>query len=165
MADEQIQRVFIKGDNTGKIRCLSCGREKVATFDKALQQKSVLKVRCECSAVFSVRIEHRKFYRKETCLAGVFQKDCGPDYDAALDREKTNCRVVNISMHGAGFTVFGRQLLQVGDAVLLGFTLDNRQRSWVEKRGVVRLVRDNYIGMEFDTPAGSHKELGFYLLP
>lgn len=166
MTDDQIQRVFLKSDNTVKIRCFSCGREKVVTFTKELQQKTVLKVKCECAVVFPVRIERRKFYRKETSLDGVYQKDFGPGYATVpLVREKTNCRVANVSMEGAGFTVFGRHSLQKGDMLWLGFTLDNGQRSWIEKHGVARLVEGNYIGMEFDTPASSHKELGFYILP
>jgi hypothetical protein len=166
MADAEIQRVYIKADNTGAIHCNACGGVKVVTFDKALRQKTLLKVRCQCSAVFTVRIEQRKFYRKETSLNGVFQKEFGAGFSSAvLDREKTNCRVVNLSMQGAGFTVFGRHTLQVGDPIRLGFTLDNQQRTWVEKEGGVRMIQENYIGMEFATPASSHKDLGFYLLP
>ncbi|MFZ5775796.1 MAG: PilZ domain-containing protein [Thermodesulfobacteriota bacterium] len=167
MANNQPQKVFVKDDGSATIHCRPCGQVRVITLKDLAALKPVLNVKCGCGAVFPVRFEYRKFYRKATNLAGVFCKpfDGIPPSELVNPLKKTNCRVENISMHGAGFVVLGRHMLQPGEQVFLGFMLDNQNKTWVEKSGIVRLVEGNCIGMEFDEPANNDKALGFYLRP
>lgn len=163
----QIQRVFVKEDGAATIHCHACGLVRVISMKNAAPPKPVLNVKCSCAAVFPIRIEYRKFYRKTTNLAGVYCKPYNGETPSELINrlKKTNCRVENISMHGVGFSVMGKHLLQSGERIFLGFILDNHSQSWVEKSGTIRLVEGNYIGMEFDEPANTDKDLGFYLRP
>ncbi|MBU4178019.1 MAG: hypothetical protein L6364_01495 [Desulfobulbaceae bacterium] len=128
---------------------------------------SVVRIRCTCAAVFPVRFEYRKFYRKATNLEGTYQMlfDERDIPDFSLAKKTINCRIENISMHGAGVTILGRHRIVTQARLILGFTLDNPKRTWIEKTGVVQLVEGAYLGLRFDEPASTDRELGFYLMP
>jgi len=168
MTGSEPQRVLVKYDRSAKIRCPHCGMTKVVNLSSIAEVKPVMRVKCECSSVFAVKFEYRKFYRKKTDLAGVYRKYPGGENSPQqpLSRKKMNCRVVNISMSGAGFVVLGEHVLAPGDRLLLGFALDNAQRTWVEKGGFVRVVEESYVGLEFEEAVNTlDKALGFYLMP
>ncbi|MGV1100909.1 hypothetical protein ACUUL3_16045 [Thiovibrio sp. JS02] len=167
MGEEQVQRVFVRPDKRARVRCYECGLVKEVTLANIADLKPVMQVKCVCSAVFPVKFESRKFYRKGTSLEGTYRKRFDGDEGGYLGsgKKKTNCRIENVSMLGAGFTVFGRHLLQPEDQVCLGFTLDDPRKTRIEKNCVVRVVDGNYIGVEFDEPANVDKAFGFYLMP
>ncbi|HIJ89519.1 MAG: PilZ domain-containing protein [Desulfobulbaceae bacterium] len=167
MAEKKVQKVFVKEDNCAKIRCYTCGLIKTVRLQDAAKISPEIKVRCVCTAVFLVRFEYRKFYRKATNLEGTYHvlfdgRDI-PDFSQA--KKTTNCRIENISMHGAGFSTLGRHRIEKNGRLILAFTLDNPHKTWIEKTGVVQLVEGSYIGMRFDEPATTDKALGFYLMP
>ncbi|MFA6499251.1 MAG: PilZ domain-containing protein [Desulfurivibrionaceae bacterium] len=167
MIDEQAQKVFVRDDNTAKIRCDTCGIIKTVRLQEAASLAPVVQVRCICTAIFPVRFEYRKFYRKATNLEGSYHVlfDERDIPDLSLAKKTINCRIVNISMHGAGFSTLGRHRIEKNARLILGFTLDNPNRTWIAKVGVVQLVEDSYLGLRFDEPANTDRELGFYLMP
>ncbi|MHB1380552.1 MAG: hypothetical protein ACYCX0_13140 [Desulfurivibrionaceae bacterium] len=167
MTEEPAQKIFVKEDNSAKIHCESCGLVKTVYMQNLASLASVVRIRCACAAVFPVRFEYRKFYRKATNLEGTYrmlydERDI-PDFSQA--KKTINCRIENISMHGAGVTVLGRHRIVAQARLILGFTLDNPKRTWIEKTGVVQLVEGPYLGLRFDEPASTDRELGFYLMP
>ena len=167
MGEEQAQKVFVKEDNSALIRCESCGLVETVHMQDLVSLASVVRVRCACAAVFPVRFEYRKFYRKATNLEGTYQVlfDERDIPDLSLAKKTINCRIENLSMHGAGFSALGRHRIEKSARLILGFTLDNPKRTWIEKIGVVQLVEGAYLGLRFDEPAGTDRELGFYLMP
>jgi len=167
MVVEQAQRVFVKEDHSAKIRCESCGLVKTVRVQNLASLSPVIQIRCACAAVFPVRFEYRKFYRKATNLEGTYQV-LSDEMDAptlSLGKKTINCLIENLSMHGAGFSTMGRHRIEKNARLILGFTLDTPKRTWIEKTGVVQLVDGTYVGLQFDEPASTDKELGFYLLP
>ncbi len=161
-----VQRVFVKPDKKATVRCHACGLVRVVSLKNIADLKPRMNVKCNCGDVFPIKFEYRKFYRKGTELNGVYQKiysGTSTDLETLATMNKVNCRVDNVSMHGAGFTILGNHMVQKGERVGLGFNLDNSAKTWVAKSGVVRVVDGNYIGMEFDEAAD--KYLGFYLMP
>lgn len=167
MAEEQAQKVFVKEDSSALIRCESCGLVETVHMQDLASLAPVVRIRCACAAVFPVRFEYRKFYRKATNLEGTYhvlfdEKDIP---DLSLAQKTINCRIENISMHGAGFTALGRHRIEKNARLILGFTLDNPKKTWIEKIGVVQLVEGPYLGLRFDEPASADRELGFYLMP
>lgn len=167
MAGEQIQKVFVREDGSAKIRCESCGRVKTVRAEGIGHSSPVVRIRCACSVVFPVRFEYRKSLRKATNLAGIYQllSEQEDIPELSRDEETINCRIENISMSGAGFSILGRQRIEENSRLIIGFTLDNLQKTWVEKTGVVRRVMGDYIGIQFDEPPSPDKDLGFYLMP
>lgn len=167
MAGEQAQKVFVKEDSSATIRCEGCGLVQTVQMQNLASLAPVVRIRCACAAVFPVRFEYRKFYRKATNLEGTYQvlfdeRDI-PDLSQA--KKTINCRIENISMHGAGFSALGRHRIEKNARLILGFTLDNPKRTWIEKIGVVQLVDGSYLGLRFEEPASADRELGFYLMP
>lgn len=167
MTEEPAQKIFVKEDNSAKIHCESCGLVKTVHLQNTASLASVVRIRCTCAAVFPVRFEYRKFYRKATNLEGTYQMlfDERDIPDFSLAKKTINCRIENISMHGAGFSAMGRHRIEKNARIILGFTLDNPKRTWIEKTGVVQLVEGSYLGLRFDEPASTDRELGFYLMP
>ncbi len=167
MGKEHAQKVFVKEDRSATIRCDACGLVKTVRLQDIAALVPLVQIRCACTSVFFVRFEYRKFYRKATNLEGTYRVlyDERDIPDLSQTRKTTNCRVENISMHGAGFSVLGRHRIEKNARLILGFTLDNPNRTWIEKLGVVQLVEGTYIGLQFDEPASTDKALGFYLRP
>jgi len=165
--NETIQKVFVKEDSGATIRCDACGLVKTIDTQSFTSLPPVVRIRCACTAVFPVRFEYRKFYRKSTNLEGTYHVlfDERDIPDLSLARKTINCRIENISMHGAGFSALGRHRIEKNARIILGFTLDNPKRTWIEKTGVVQLVEGSYLGLRFDEPASTDRELGFYLMP
>jgi len=167
MGKEHAQKVFVKEDRSATIRCDACGLVKTVRLQDLAALTPLVQIRCTCATVFFVRFEYRKFYRKTTNLEGTYRVlyDERDIPNLSQTRQTTNCRIENISMHGAGFSALGRHRIEKNTRLVLGFTLDNPQRTWIEKLGVVQLVEGCYIGIQFDEPASADRELGFYLMP
>ena len=68
-------------------------------------------------------------------------------------------------MGGLGFTALDQIRAQVGDTLVVKFTLDKEPPEIIEKEVLVRTIRDNYIGCEFVEESGfTDRTLGFYLM-
>lgn len=167
MADKPPQKVFVKEDNSARIRCETCGLVRKVRVQNVASHAPVVRIRCTCTAVFPVQFEHRKSYRKVVNLEGTYrvlldEESIIPDLSQA--RKATSCRIENISMYGAGFSVLGRHRIDKDARIILGFTLDDSNRTWIQKTGVVRRVDGSYIGLKFDEEASPDRALGFYLM-
>ncbi len=167
MPQEHAQKVFVKEDQSATIHCESCGLVQTVRMQDITSLAPVIRIRCACAAIFPVRFEYRKFYRKATNLEGSYQVlfDERDIPDLSLTRKTINCRIENISMHGAGFSALGRHRIEKDARLILGFTLDNPQKTWIQKIGQIQLVEGSYLGLRFDEPANTDRELGFYLRP
>lgn len=75
-------------------------------------------------------------------------------------------QVRNISQHGIKFTTRGWRDIHPDDVLTLVFTLDNGQRSEIDKQIIVKYVDKQTIGAQF-SPEDQHShqtEIGFYLM-
>ena len=92
-----LQKVYVGQDNAAVLVCPHCGNSKTADARKFRNRKSPLKVRCTCGSTFSVSLEFRRAYRKETRLVGHYCKlpGCG-NWEEMV--------VKNVSPNGLGFT-------------------------------------------------------------
>jgi hypothetical protein len=164
------QKVFINDDGNTVIRCPKCGLEREIPVQK-LAGKHSLKVKCRCSALFSIEVELRKRYRKDTNLDGFLQKLYLTDVSGRMlyESETTNikvlnCKIVNISKAGLGVTIMGPHTIEKGDHIKAKFTLDNSARTEIEKKALVKWVKDSELGCEFLDEDKEDKTIAFYLL-
>ncbi|MCD4720868.1 MAG: HDOD domain-containing protein [Desulfobacula sp.] len=72
--------------------------------------------------------------------------------------------VERLSLDAIGFRVVKSHSIKVNDFLDIQFTLDGMKKSLVERRIVVREIKDNYINAEFYNPPPYAKNLGFYLM-
>lgn len=151
-------RAFVCGDNTATIVCPACNKAKTVSAEP-YRNKSVLKVRCSCGEHFSLRLDFREHYRKETSLPGTYTITTPGKVGGGV------IHIHNISREGIGFTVTGLHHLEKGLELILDFQLDDKKKTQLRKEAIVRLVEKDYIGCQFVENAAEEKALGFYLRP
>ena len=158
MSDQPtIQKVYVNKEGVGVLKCPYCDLVKTTTVEKFKGSRHVLRVKCACLKTFIVELEFRKAYRKEIKLGGEFT--------LLTDRHTIGrMTVVNISKTGVGFQVLAGGYLKEGDVLQIKFNLDDKHNSMIEKKVVVRLIKDKYIGCEFVEQNTQDKALGFYLM-
>jgi hypothetical protein len=97
-------------------------------------------------------------YRKDTNLNGQF-------VNLSLNSERGAMLVTDVSMGGIGFTVIGRNRIQIDHDLEISFSLDDSHSSVISKQVIVKIVQDKFVGCEFRHAHEYDKALGFYLMP
>lgn len=156
-----IEKVFITSNNTATFVCPQCGNvttTNVAKFAK-IDKKITVKCRCNCGHNFSVSLEKRRQYRKATNLSGMYyhRLDNG-------DLDKGMMRVVDISSTGLKLKLNVERKFDIGTPLRVEFELDDKRRTFMNKRVIVRNVRKDLVGTSFAPNEGEDPNLGFYLM-
>lgn len=156
------QTVFISSNNTATFRCPVCEKAKTADVSRHAESDKKITVTCTCVCghKFRCRLEKRRQYRKTADLPGKFTllgKD-GPD-DTGL------MKIVDISTTGLKFQATVPRDFPTGTELRVEFCLDDRNRTTMEKRVVVRNVRGPNVGVSFHPSEPDDPALGFYLMP
>jgi hypothetical protein len=143
MAKAKTPTTYVRPDNTAVITCPHCGRQKTLQALSFQGHKHKLKVKCSCDEIFTANLEFRKKVRKNVNLRGT--------YINHSQKDKTGSIVIrNISLSGLELTSFDIQDFKVDDELTLTFTLHDEHMSVITKTAVVRDVRPNSIGCEFE---------------
>ena len=153
-----MRRVYLDKERKGCAICEKCGRvQRIQVAETAREQ--TIKIRCKCRHTFSVHIDQRRHYRKDVSLPGIFERICPGN------AEKGKVIVQDISQNGVGFLTYTKQKINANDVLKLKFTLNDPHSSTIDVRGTVKIVRDQYVGVELDRPnEHTQKILGFYLM-
>jgi hypothetical protein len=149
--------VYVNEDHEGTIICPNCEKNKRADFSKYGESREPLKVKCGCGCLFNIIIESRRYYRKKINIPGHYTV---PGSDKA-----GSIVVEDLSFTGIRFRTRLIHNLQVGETVDLQFVLDNKKKSEIYKRAIVKRVQGRSIGAEFCDLKAFDKELGYYLMP
>jgi hypothetical protein len=158
-----VKKLYSPDNATATLVCEQCGKTK--TINISAVKSNPQKVRCSCSHEFFISIEMRKFYRKKTRLPGEYVHI---GEHASRRPDKGRMIVEDLSRGGLGFSAERPHNLRVKDMIQVKFSLDDKKRSEVSKRAVVRWVKNYSAGAEFldlDTSSESNRALGFYLMP
>jgi len=155
------QTVFISKNNTATFRCPQCGQAKTADVSRyaTTDEKITVNCTCACGHHFRCRLEKRKQYRKGSDLPGKFTLlgKNGPK-DTGL------VKVVDISTTGLKLKMTVPPTFPVGAKLLVEFYLDDRKRTPMEKRVIVRNVTGLFVGVSFHPNEPDDPTLGFYLM-
>jgi hypothetical protein len=156
------QTVFISSNNTATFRCPQCGKAKTSDVSRyaVTDQKITVNCTCTCGHRFRCRLEKRKQYRKGIDLPGKFTL-LGEDGPADTGLVK----VVDISTTGLKLKMTVPRAFPVGAKLLVEFRLDDRKRTPMEKRVIVRNVSGPFVGAAFHPNEPDDPALGFYLMP
>jgi len=139
----ETERAYVNpDDNTVLLRCPHCGTTKSHDVGKFKGSKRRVKVKCSCQEVFRISFEFRKTPRRETHRAGHYTKlpEAGKWHKMLA---------TDISITDIGFTALSKHDLKIGDELKVRFTLDDDRRSRIERKAVVKRVKDMHIGCEF----------------
>ncbi len=150
-------KVFVNSENKATFTCPACTKARTVDVTKFLESKASarVKAKCPCGHSYSVELERRKFYRKETKLPGVFKSD--------KNGKESPMTVTNISRSGLQFTTSESRYLEIEDRVAVEFRLDDKNKSLIKKKAIVRKIEGKFIGAEFCFIDDYDKVLGFYL--
>jgi glyoxylase-like metal-dependent hydrolase (beta-lactamase superfamily II) len=166
--DIPIQNLNVRKDKSITLSCPDCLLVREVSVDKYIGTQHFLTVNCPCGKTYGANLNFRKHYRKEVSLGGYFSTDdfnLGWTADGTVPTIPINCRIKNISMGGIGFAALSRLRVQIGDELHVKFALDKEPPEILEKKVIVRTIKDNYIGCEFTRESGfSDRTLGFFLL-
>jgi hypothetical protein len=152
------QKAYVREDGTTVLMCPYCGHARTVSVALLKEKKKVITVKCSCEKTYTVNLEQRKLYRKNTNLNGSY-------INFSRDNEKGKMIVRDISMGGIGFKVLGECNIEKDDELEVTFTLDDTHSSVIKKQVVTRIVQGNYVGCEFLHHFEYDKALGFYILP
>jgi transcription elongation factor Elf1 len=156
------QTVFVSKNNTATFRCPLCGKAKTADVCQytANDKKVSVNCTCTCGHHFRCRLEKRKQYRKGADLPGKFTiLGTNGSADTGL------VKVVDISTTGLKLKLTVPRTFPIGTPLLVEFRLDDRKRTPMEKRVIVRNVSGLYVGASFHPHEPDDPALGFYLMP
>jgi len=152
------EKVFITDDNTATFACPKCKRHKTTdvTKYKHIETSVRVKIKCPCGHAYDVILERRRYLRKNINLNGKFIY--------LKNDEAGGMTVTDISRYGLRLKLKFPYNFEVGDKLLLDFTLDDKQESFVSnKEVIVRSVKGLSVGAEF-AHTEHYDSLGQYLL-
>ena len=158
MSDAQLNKIYVRPDNTAVLTCPKCGHQRTINIDSFKEHKSTLKVKCGCQNVFTVNLEFRKRVRKRTHLRGTY-------VNHSQDEIRGNLVVTNVSVSGLEFTSVDVANFKIDDELTIEFTLDDEHLSQIRKGAIVRGIRTKSVGCEF-SGSGEYAfdgPLGFYI--
>jgi hypothetical protein len=149
--------VFVDKENKATFTCPSCTKSRTVEVGKFLRVKASakLKAKCPCGNSYTVVLERRKFYRKDTKLHGVFVPE--------TTGKEIPMTVSNLSRSGLRFLTSQSSGLEIGARVTVEFRLDDKRRSLIKKKAIIKKVEDRAVGSEFCFVDEQDKVLGFYL--
>ena len=154
-----MEKSYVSENDEAVIACGGCGKTKNISVGNFKGKKHKLKVNCTCGNSFELLLEFRKYFRKDTSLHGNFNPD------TANEQNIGKAAVVDLSLTGVCFKVRAHHGIEPGDTGELVFTLDNRKRTVLYRKVIVKNVNGLRIGCEFLPDNAPSKELGFFMLP
>jgi len=158
-------KIFTNTDNTATFKCPKCETAKIVDVTKYINspKKTKLKAKCGCGHSYEVFLDKRKNFRKETNLPGVYKYSVNGQAPNQGPEHAGTMTVLDISTTGLRLKVNAMPRFKVGDMLNLEFTLDDKNRSEIRKRVIVRNLRGFTIGVELDTAQAKSEPLAFYL--
>lgn len=158
MPNSNIPKTYVRPDNTAVLTCPHCTMQKVILADAFKGQKHKLKVKCSCQKVFVVNLEFRSRVRKKIYLRGTYINHSLNDSSGILF-------VQDISVTGLAFTRVDVKKFKAGDELTVEFALDDEYNTEISKEVIVKDVRQNSIGCEFETSEDAFgSPLGYYVI-
>ena len=157
VTNDTIKKLYVDDAGMVTFLCPKCGDPRKQSVEKYRDVTGLTKMSCTCGYVSEVKLEFRKFFRKDTELEGLYYRTIPEGHWAKMV-------VKNVSILGCRFEMRRRELLGEGEEIKLQFTLDNPRRSIIRKKAIVSEVEGSNVGCKFvDYPGYIDSELGFYL--
>jgi PAS domain S-box-containing protein len=158
-----VKTALLKDGKTATIACKHCNRQKLLDISDIRAIGTRLKATCACGNEMYINVELRREHRKTVKLEGVFIRGHG-DRLALKSDDWGRILIDNISRHGVGFKVLGRQDVRVNDRFRIKFTLDNTAGSVIQKKVVVRSVAEETVGCQLVGSDACDVTVGFYMM-
>ena len=155
----KVRKIYCGKKSECAVICHYCGQSN--RIDAAtMELEQPVEIKCKCNNCFYIQLEQRQYYRKDVKLTGMFER-LSPE-----NTEKGKIIIEDISYTGIGCRTVTKHNLNIDDIVQLDFALDDVHNSQITENGIVKDIRDRYLGIAFqDLSQHNRKIIGFYLLP
>ncbi len=150
-------KLHVRNNNTATLVCPNCGTIKHIAAERFRHIRHTVTVRCRCQKILTILFDFRRNYRKQTNLTGMYEIATQGGIGGGL------IHIHNISRGGLGFTISGLHRIEKGQELLLEFQLNDKMKTVLKKRVIVKSVQQNTIGCQFTDNAEMEKALGFFL--
>jgi hypothetical protein len=150
-------KVHVRDNNTATLICPACGAVKHFAADRYRHSRHVISVRCRCQNVFSLLLDFRRHYRKQTSLPGTYEILSEGGVGGGI------IHINDISRGGLGFTVSGLHRIEKDQELQVEFQLNDKKKTVLKRRMLVKSVQQNNIGCQFKDAAEMERALGFFL--
>ena len=152
-------RVFLNDRGEGTFICPACEKGVIRDLSQFAETRTAVRLKCKCSCGndYRVLLERRRHFRKPTNLVGMFFFRGGHG-----SPRKGLIKIRDISQSGIQFSVNSIPEFEVGDKLIIEFTLDDEERSLIREEGVVQRIHSNIVGLDFKT-TDHYGKLGRYL--
>jgi predicted RNA-binding Zn-ribbon protein involved in translation (DUF1610 family) len=157
VSNNSIKKLYVDDAGMVTFLCPKCGDSRKQSVVKYRDHIGSVRMSCICGYDSEVKLEFRKFFRKDTELQGLY-------YRTTPDGHWGKMIVRNLSMVGCRFEMIRKDPLAEGEEINIQFTLDNPRSSIIRKKAIVSLVEGHSVGCKFcDPPGYIDSEIGFYL--
>ncbi len=149
-------KVFVTSDFSAVFFCPECTKSQRKNVSKFMGHKTKvkLKYKCACGHQFTVELDRRRYVRKGVKFKGFL----------FYDPEKIPIVIENFSKYGMRLKTAKMPSLKVGQVIRVSFTLDDPNRSTVEREvRIQELTPPAGITCEF-LNSDHHGSLGKYFL-
>lgn len=150
-------RVHVNRDNYIAFSCPHCSKPYRISVANFKNNKHEVITRCSCEKRFEIELNFRRFYRKSVQIEGEVMNL------STAQNIWFSITVLNLSMSGLRFRLKDPATIKLDDLLQVKFTLDDQRADLIDKEVIVRDIRKNIYGCEFNNLAYEEKELGFYL--
>ena len=158
-SEKKEHRIFINDRGEGTFICPACNNGVIRDLSQFSQAQEAVRLKCKCSCGndYRVLLERRRHFRKSVNLVGMFffQGSKGNPIKGLI-------KIRNISQSGIQFSINSMPEFEVGDKLTIEFTLDDEEHSQVREAGIVKRIRSNIVGLDFNT-TDHYGKLGRYL--
>jgi hypothetical protein len=142
MAETNINKSYVRPDNTVVITCPHCNRQRVVNVESFKQHKFRFSVKCACQKIFTAQIEFRQRVRKTTRLRGKYTNLTQKNISGEIT-------IRNLSVSGIELHTYDIQNFTVGDEILVEFNLDDEHQTEISREAIVRQIGKDSVGCEF----------------
>ncbi len=153
----ELQKVYMDKNEVATFKCPVCEKTKKVnvTQYKNINTAVTVKCKCPCGNLYKVLLERRKHFRKNLNLMG--------NYSTADESDKGRMIVTDLSRAGLKIKLNVERNFNIGDILIIVFTLDDPSNSQIKREVVVRSVTGPNVGVEFCSQ-DHYDALGPYLL-
>lgn len=171
-------KFFVNQEGIAAVECPQCKKSRSVSVAAYKGKKFTQKVKCPCGHIFTINLDFREHFRKQTLLEGNYRKTnlSIKSLYKKLPNKNVNphdhpdgamkiCTVKDLSLSGIGLDIWGQHTIEKGNELLIEFHLDDRHNSFIRCEVTVKTVRKNWVGAEFKdkSDVNRNRDLGFYL--
>jgi hypothetical protein len=145
------RQVYIVKNGRFDFACLKCAFTKSVNVDRFLQSNKelLLKIKCKCGNLQSIKLDRRKDQRKPTNIQGKY-------FLVKKDRliSDGDISIRDMSCGGVGFELLNASngTFATGDVLRVNFKLFQNSSPLIQKESIVKNIKDLFISATFKDP-------------